>query len=75
MASHAVRRLLDATPAADGTTFEATLELQCGCRVVLTLPEDRLVERPGGERFAVGKVPCPAGHPVVGPSSATPSET
>lgn len=65
MASQAVRRLFDAKPTpGDPTTVEATLELQCGCRLVLTLPEDRIVERPGGERFAVGKIPCPQGHPV-----------
>lgn len=67
MASHAVRRLLDATPTADGTAVHATLELQCGCRVELTLPEDRVVERPNGERFAVGKFSCPVGHPVRAP--------
>lgn len=68
MASQAVRRLLDATPTADGTAVDATLELQCGCRVVRTLPEDRLVERPNGERFVVGKYPCPEGHPVRPPA-------
>lgn len=69
MASHAVRRLLDLSPAPnDPTCVLATLELMCGCRVTRTLPEDRIVERPGGERFAVGKVPCPQGHPVRAPS-------
>jgi hypothetical protein len=73
MASHAVRRLIDATPAqGDPAAVVATLELQCGCRIERVLPEDRVVERPGGERFAVGKYPCPAGHPVGGQSSSTP---
>ena len=70
MASQAVRRLLDATPAPDDpAAVVATLELQCGCRVERVLPEDRIVERPGGERFAVGKIPCPVGHPIRAPTS------
>jgi len=70
MASQAVRRLIDATPAPDDPgAVVADLELQCGCRVVRVLAEDRIVERPGGERFAVGKIPCPAGHPVRAPAS------
>lgn len=65
MASHAVRRLIDATPAqGDPSAVAVTLELQCGCRIERFVPEDRVVERPGGERFVVGKYPCPAGHPV-----------
>ena len=71
MASQAVRRLFDATPVPDDpTSVVATLEPQCGCRAVLTLPEDRIVERPDGERFAVGKIPCPEGHPVRAPAPA-----
>lgn len=69
MASQAVRRLIDATPHPEGQGVVATLELQCGCTVVRTLPDDRLVERPSGERFAVGKIPCPTGHPVRAPAS------
>lgn len=66
--SHAVRRLLDLGPDPDDPTrVLATLELMCGCRVTRSLPEDRVVERPGGERFMVGKVPCPQGHPVRPP--------
>jgi hypothetical protein len=73
MASQAVRRLFDATPAPDEPgAVVATVELQCGCQVVVKLAEDRIVERPGGERFAVGKIPCPSGHPVGGHSSSTP---
>jgi hypothetical protein len=69
MASQAVRRLIDVFPASgDPTAVVATLELQCGCRVVRTLSGDRIVERPSGERFAVGKVPCPQGHPVRAPA-------
>ncbi|MCA9710951.1 MAG: hypothetical protein KDK70_34235 [Myxococcales bacterium] len=68
MASQAVRRLLELHPTPDPAHVVATLELQCGCRVTRTLPEDRIVERPGGERFAVGKIPCPQGHPVRPPS-------
>jgi hypothetical protein len=69
MASQAVRRLIDVTPApGDPTVVVATLELQCGCQVVRTLPDDRIVERPGGERFAVGKIPCPVDHPVRAPT-------
>jgi len=65
MASHAVRRLIELRALADDPTrLEATLELQCGCRVTRTIAEDRVVERPGGERFVVGKIPCPERHPV-----------
>lgn len=70
MPSHAVRRLLGLAPdPSDSGRVVATLELVCGCRVERSLPEDRIVERPGGERFAVGKVPCPLGHPVRAPGS------
>lgn len=76
MASQAVRRLFHAIPAPDDpTAVVATLELQCGCHVVLRLPEDRIVERPSGERFAVGKIPCPQGHPVQAPSGGHSSST
>jgi hypothetical protein len=66
VASQAVHRLIDVSPlAGDPTRVVATLELQCGCTITRTLPEDRIVERgPSGERFAVGKYPCPQGHPV-----------
>lgn len=68
VASHAVRRLLGLAPSADDPQqVVVTVELMCGCRVTRTIAEDRIVERPGGERFVVGKVPCPQGHPVRRP--------
>jgi hypothetical protein len=71
VASQAVQRLIDVGPVAgDPTRVAVTLELQCGCTITRTLPEDRIVERgPSGERFAVGKYPCPRGHPVRAPAS------
>ncbi|MEM7160285.1 MAG: hypothetical protein AAF799_46030 [Myxococcota bacterium] len=47
--------------------LQVEVELVCGCRIARTVGEDRIVERPGGERFVVGKFPCPAGHPVRRP--------
>lgn len=67
MPSHAVRHLIALEPADDPGAVVATVRLQCGCTVSVQIGEDRIVERPGGERFAVGKVPCPAGHPVRRP--------
>lgn len=67
MASHAVRRVLSLLPAALPAQVDATLELQCGCQVSRTIAEDRVVQRPDGERFVVGKLPCPIGHPVRRP--------
>lgn len=69
MPSHAVRRLIAVEPASDPSRVIATMELQCGCRVTKEIGEDRIVDRPGGERFAVGKLPCPVGHPVRPPST------
>ena len=43
----------------------ATLTLACGCTTTLVIAADRIAESTGGERFAVGKYPCPKGHPVV----------
>lgn len=69
VASQPVRRLLDLGPDPDDSTrVRATVELSCGCQVTRSLAEDRIVERPGGEHFAVGKIPCPQGHPVRAPS-------
>lgn len=69
VASQPVRRLLDLGPDPDDSTRVcATVELTCGCTVTRSLPEDRIVERPGGEHFAVGKIPCPHDHPVRAPS-------
>lgn len=68
MPSHAVQQLIALEPADDPGSVIATVLLQCGCTVTVPIGEDRIVERPGGERFAVGKVPCPAGHPVRRPA-------
>ncbi|MCH9687475.1 MAG: hypothetical protein K0V04_38935 [Deltaproteobacteria bacterium] len=69
MASHAVQRLLSSTPSPDDSTrVEVCVELACGCRLTRTIAADRIVERPGGESFAVGKFPCPLDHPVRRPT-------
>lgn len=67
MPGHAVRRLIAVEPAADPSQVVVTVELVCGCELTTTIGEDRIVERPGGERFAVGKLPCPVRHPVRRP--------
>lgn len=65
MPSHAALRLLRETPR-DGR-LDVQLVLACGCTVEKTVPPDRVLERPDGTRFAVGKYPCPLGHPVKPP--------
>ena len=67
MPSHAVRRLITVEPAAEPSRVVVTVELLCGCEITRTIGEDRILDRPGGERFAVGKLPCPVGHPVRPP--------
>jgi hypothetical protein len=42
----------------------ATIRLRCGCIVELAIAEDRIVQRPDGRSFPVGKYPCPLGHPA-----------
>ncbi|MCX4243128.1 hypothetical protein [Paraliomyxa miuraensis] len=70
MASQAVRRVFELRPRGDDRSrVVASLELQCGCPLTVEVAEDRVVERPDGERFVVGKFPCPAGHPVRAPSN------
>lgn len=69
MPSHAVRRLIAVDPVApQPQRSQVEVELVCGCRVTRTVGDDRIVERPGGERFVVGKFPCPVGHPVRRPT-------
>jgi hypothetical protein len=41
---------------------QARLRLACGCTVDRELNDDRVLERAGGEKFIVGKYPCPEGH-------------
>lgn len=70
VASQAVKHLIDLAPVeGDPTRVVATLELLCGCTITRTIAEDRIVERASGERFAVGKYPCPQDHPVRAPPS------
>jgi len=42
----------------------ATIRLRCGCEITRDIAADRILDRPDGTRFAVGKYPCPAGHPA-----------
>jgi hypothetical protein len=42
--------------------LSARLRLACGCTVDRELDEDRVLEREDGEKFIVGKYPCPEGH-------------
>lgn len=65
MVSQAAARLLDADPVpGEPDLVEATIELRCGCRITERIAADRILERPDGERFAVGKYRCPERHPV-----------
>ena len=65
MVSQAAVRLLDVAPV-PGAPHEvrATIELRCGCRITETIAADRILEREGGERYAVGKYRCPVRHPA-----------
>lgn len=66
--SHAALQLLRETPLEDGRV-EVTLRLACGCTVTRAIAASRIVETDDGRRFAAGKYPCPAGHPVRPPST------
>lgn len=68
MPSHAVRTLLSESPRPDGA-LELELELVCGCRVRVSASADRVVTTVDGARLAVGKYPCPNGHPVRRPGA------
>ena len=73
MSFQAVRRIVLERPLADGRA-EVALELACGCALVRRLDERRLVTTVEGARLAVGKYPCPVGHPVArgeGPAGVT----
>jgi hypothetical protein len=63
MASQSVDALLEESAPAGGS-IAARLLLACGCPVATHLPDDRILDGADGRRFVVGKVPCPAGHPV-----------
>lgn len=43
----------------------AVIELACGCVVERVLASDRILETMDGLRIAVGKYPCPVGHPLA----------
>lgn len=64
MASQAVAKLLDESPAANGE-LKVRLELVCGCVIDKTVAADRVIDTVDGLRLAVGKYSCPLDHPVV----------
>jgi hypothetical protein len=64
MASQRAVAILASTPEPEGRV-RARLRLACGCEVDYAGPADRLVETEDGGRRAVGKYPCPEGHPLV----------
>jgi hypothetical protein len=64
---HGVRRIVSEVALPDGRA-EVTLELGCGCTVTRRLDGNRLSTAEDGVRLAVGKYPCPVGHPVRGSS-------
>ena len=43
----------------------AVIELACGCVVERVLASDRILETVDGLQIAVGKYPCPVGHPLA----------
>jgi hypothetical protein len=65
---HGVRRIVSEVALPDGRA-EVTLELVCGCVIARRLDGNRLVIAEDGVRLAVGKYPCPKGHPVRAPVS------
>jgi hypothetical protein len=66
MASQAVKQLLEESPHADGR-LSVRLQLVCGCELTATVAADRVIDTVDGIRLAVGKYPCPNGHPVKRP--------
>lgn len=61
MAAQAAVAILSLSMAGPGRV-SARLRLACGCTVDRELSEDRVLEREGGEKFIVGKYPCPEDH-------------
>lgn len=49
----------------DAERVRATLRLDCGCVVTREIARDRILDDVDPPR-AVGKYPCPLGHPVRG---------
>ena len=66
--SHAALHILRERPL-DSGQLEVTLQLACGCTLTRAIPRSRVVQTDDGRRFAAGKYPCPAGHPVRPPST------
>ncbi len=66
MASQAVAKLLHESPLEDGR-LHVRFRLVCGCEVELDVAADRVLDTTDGLRLAVGKYPCPNGHPVKRP--------
>lgn len=63
--SQAAEALLEVTPIPDDPArVDVRLRLRCGCVVQRQIAADRILDRPDGTRFAVGKYPCPASHPA-----------
>lgn len=66
MSLHGVRRIVSEVALPDGRA-EVTLELACGCVIARRLDGNRLLTAEDGVRLAVGKYPCPQGHPARPP--------
>jgi hypothetical protein len=63
--SQAAIRVLDvAAVPGSPDVLDAKIELRCGCVIERRVAAERILERESGERFAVGKYPCPLGHRV-----------
>ena len=68
MPSHGARRIVHFTPRSDGQV-DLRAELLCGCTVDVVTAADRVLRTEDGLTIAVGKFPCPSGHPVVRPGA------
>lgn len=66
--SHPVARV-ERLAARDDGCVEASVVLDCGCRVEVVVPDDRVIGSPDAPRV-VGKVRCPNGHPPGRPRTA-----
>jgi hypothetical protein len=63
VASQRALKIVGSDPKGEGVV--ATLELACGCIHTFDIESDRLLETVNGDTIAVGKYPCPKGHPLA----------
>jgi hypothetical protein len=64
MASHTAIALLRDEPGPAADLRRVELRLACGCIVRRVIAAGQVIATTRGPRMAVGKYPCPVGHPV-----------